>query len=251
MSVAELEKDATVRENEFKQEIATSNALLIQAQEAAKLTESLARIQATNEASKRQEEMEKVVEQRRAEHVLETMRANDLNISKVATERKIVEAEGQARSIELSADAHLYKMRKEAEAELIKAQNEAEASLVKAQREAEGNLIKAQKNAEGILAVLNAQADGMRDLSTSADPTFLQFYLGLEKGLPQELARYHSTTVQGLKPQISIWNTGSGTNDNALLPLVNMVQSMAPVIDGLQKHTNLKLSIDKIKPTDN
>lgn len=238
MSVAELEKDATVRENEYKQEIATSNALLIEGQETAKLKESLARIQATNEALKRQEEMEKEVQQRRAEHVLEAMRANDLNLSKVATERKIVEAQGHARSIELEADAHLYKIRKEAEADLIKAQNEAEALLIKAQREAEGNLTKAQKNAEGILAVLNAQAD----------PAFLQFYLGLEKGLPQELARYHSTTVQGLKPQISIWNTGGDNTNNPLLPLVNMVQSMAPVIDGFQKHTNIKLPVDPVNP---
>lgn len=228
MSVSELEKDATLRENEFKQEIANSNALLIQAQETAKLKESLARIEATNEALKRQEEMEKEVEQRRAEHVLETMRANDLNVSKVATERKIVEAQGLARSIQLEADAHLYKATKEAEADLIKA----------------------QKNAEGILAVLNAQADGIRDLSSSADPTFLQFYLGLEKGLPQELARYHAETMKGLNPQVSIWNTGSHNHDSTLLPLVNMVQSIAPVIDGFQKHTGLKLPVDMVKPID-
>ncbi len=258
VSVAEMEKDATIRENEYQQAIAESKARLVQVREAAKLKESLAVIEATNEASKRKEEMEREVEQLRAIHVLETMRANDLNLSKVASERIIVDSQGKARSIEIQADAHLYQIQrgaeellinaqKEAEATFIKAQKEAEGNFIKAQKEADGNLIKAQKEAEGILALLNAQATGMRDLSTSADPAFLQFYLGLEKGLPQELARYHAETVKNLKPQISLWNTGSEPN-SSLLPITNMIQSMAPLIDGFQKHTKIKLPIGEIKP---
>lgn len=95
--------------------------------------------------------------------------------------------------------------------------------------------------------MLNAQADGMRDLVSSADLVFPQFYLGLEKGLQQELARYHAETM---KPQVSIWNTGGSNNETTLLPLINMVQLMAPAIDGFQKHTSLKLTFDVIKPVD-
>jgi hypothetical protein len=77
----------------------------------------------------------------------------------------------------------------------------------------------------------------MRD----ADPAFLQFYLGLEKRLPQELTRYHAETVKGLKPQVSIWKTGSQNNAFSLF---------CDPIHGFQKHKGLKLT-DKIKPENN
>ncbi len=214
--VAEMEKQATVVENQQQQDVAQSNALLKKIQEESRLMEQLATINANNESKKREEEMMRDVEERRAERELETLRANDLNKSKVSAERMIVEANGEAESI----------------------QRLAHANFIKAQKEADGALYKSQKCAEGIEAMLNAQAAGLANLlDCGAQPDIIKFYLGLEKGLPQELTRLQAEGLRDMKPQVSIWNTGSDANQqDATIPLIKMFQSFAPMMDGMQKH---------------
>jgi flotillin len=208
--VSEMERHATLKENEQQGFIAQSNAELARIREDARLQEQLARINADNESLKREEEMRKIVEEKRAQRELERMRADDLNLSKIKAERAVVEADGEAESIRRIADAHLYK---------------------------------SQQEAQGILAVLDAQATGLHNLTREADPELVKFYLGLEKNLPQELTRLQAEGLRDMKPAISVWNTGSDANhQNIALPLTNLFQSFAPLMDGMRKNGNIDLS---------
>lgn len=207
--VSEMERAATLKENEQRGFIAQSNAELAQIREEARKQEQIAKIQADNESLKTEEEMRKIVEERRAQRELERMRADDLNLSKISAERAVVEADGEAQSIRRIADANLYK---------------------------------SQQEASGILAVLTAQADGLHRLTHEADPDLLKFYLGLEKNLPQELTRLQAEGLRDMKPTISIWNTGNDANQSDVaLPFTRLFQSFAPLMDGMKKNANLDL----------
>jgi len=151
------------------------------------------------------------VERQRAQRQLEKLRADALMQSKVAAEQKVVEAEGTAQSIRLVAEANLYRQEQEA---------------------------------KGVQALLEAHSAGLESVLVSSqnDPDLAKFYLGLKERLYQDLAAEQAKAFRDLKPQISVWNTGAGSpSDNPLDVLTRGFQSLAPVMDGLQKHTGLNV----------
>jgi len=54
-----------------------------------------------------------------------------------------------------------------------------------------------------------------------------------------------------MKPQISVWNTGSNANSDPISPILKTVQSMAPMLDGLHKHTDFEVPEWLIKKKSN
>jgi flotillin len=210
VSLAKMDMEARVAENERNETVATSNARLAEVEAEARLTKEKANVQTDNEVQRRNEELLMVVEQQRAQRELEKLRADGLTVSKVDAEKKIVEAEGEATAIRTVAEANLYKQEQEA---------------------------------LGVQALLEAHAKGLSGviLSAKGNPDLAKFYLGLKDRLYQDIAEQQAAAFKGMNPQVSIWNTGSGADSSPFDGLVKGFQTMAPVVDGLQKHSGLKL----------
>jgi len=210
VSLAKMDMDAKISENERNETIATSNAQLAEVEAKARKTKELANIQTDNEVNRQNELLLQEVERQRATRELEKLRADQLSKSQVSAEQKVVEADGDAKAIRTVAEANLYKQELEA---------------------------------KGTQAILEAHSAGLKALISSAqgDPGLAKFYLGLKDRLYQDIAAQQSAALQGLKPQISVWNMGGTTSSNPLETLTKGFQSLAPMVDGLQKHTGLNI----------
>lgn len=206
IALASMDTEATVQENQRKQTVAQSGAALAESLAQANLRSRLAEIEAANASEKRNEEMLQIVEEARAKRELEKLRANKLTGVRVASEGVLVEAEAKARAIELIAAAELKSE---------------------------------QLRATGLQAVLEAHARGLDSIrsASGANADLVKYYLALDRGLFEKVAKSQADAMQNLKPTISIWNTGDGGSaDSASTPIVKMVQSMVPLLDGLHKH---------------
>lgn len=211
IATAEIERNAMVKENERNAEIATSNAALAKAEAEAKQVSEVARIEAENNARMREAELEKQVFELKKQMEMEEKRSRLLTAATVSAEAEVAEAEGKAKAMELLADAKFYQQSKEA---------------------------------EGIQVTYDARAAGLERLYSAAgsDKDLVKYELGLDKELFKKLAEENAKAVQGLNPKINIWNTGNSTAD-PMNPILNIVQSMAPMLNGLEGKIDLsKLS---------
>lgn len=124
---------------------------------------------------------------------------------------------------------------------LAKAIVEAEAI----ERNADALFYSEKKKAEAIELTLQAQANGLRMIyeSCGRHPALTQFYLALNANLYPELAKQSAEAVRGLNPKINIWNTSgdSDKNSDTMQPILKMVQSFAPLMEGLQTQGNVKI----------
>lgn len=131
--------------------------------------------------------------------------------TKVAAEQVIAEAEGKAAAIRQLADATLYEKQKEAEA---------------------------------IQVALMAHSNGLEAImkACNGDASTAKFYLGLKEGIYEKLAESQAKAVTGMKPSISVWNTGPNAGDSdPIAPILRTVQSVAPMLDGLHKHSDFQM----------
>lgn len=152
---------------------------------------NLAIVEADMARKYKEVELQREVDIKTKEQMLEHNRANTL-----------AKATVDAEALERLADAHLYQKRKEA---------------------------------DGVLALYQAQAEGLdRIVSACNDSDLAQFYLALNANLYPELAEKSAKAVQNLKPKVHIWNTGNGNQNNDIAgPFTRMIQSFAPMLDGL------------------
>jgi flotillin len=104
VATAEIERDATLKENEREKIILKSNAEVKEVEAEAHRVTEVSRIEADMAAQTRENELLKEVEQRRAEQMLEAERANLMSV-----------AISQAEAMERKADAHLYQKDREAQ----------------------------------------------------------------------------------------------------------------------------------------
>lgn len=208
-TVAQMDTEAIIAENERKQEICRSNAKLEITKNESKRRTLIANIEADFESTKRFIELKRAVELRRQEKMLEKLRADQLQTIKVEAEQKIAEAGGIATTTKLNADAILYRR---------------------------------QKKAESTKALLLAHAAGIKSIvmSCEGDQSLSQFYLSLDKGLYEKLAKEHTKTIQGMSPKINIWNTGDNVSAiDCLQPLVESVNSVSPLLDSVKQDLNI------------
>jgi flotillin len=202
--IAKAEKEAKLVEYQRDQEVAESLKNLQVAKATYQKETAIAQINATAEAEERQWKLQKGVEERRKEQELEKKRADLYTTTTVQAEIAIKEAEGEAQSIRVKADAELYAQ---------------------------------QQVAEGIKALRQAEAEGLQLLIKSAgDVDGLNRYLMIRDNLLPELADKQAKALQGLNPRISVWQTGEGTKGlNGTL--TDLFKTGMPLFDGIKEQT--------------
>ncbi len=224
-----VESEATLVENQRRQEILKSSAELEKTRAEQNLIITQAKIKSENEALITRMELEKEVEVKRSQMELEKQRASDLSSTQVKAEMEAKEAEGKANSQKILIDASFYTIQREAEAKLYAKQKEAEAMIYSKIKEA-----------QGIEAIYSAQAEGIKKLidSFGGNPQSLISYTMMDKGIYEKLAESNAKAIQGLNPKITVW-----TNDptKGMEPIQNLAKSVIPLLDTIESQTNYKL----------
>jgi flotillin len=190
-------------------ELVASNATLEEAKAASKRRGDIANVEASMATKLRQTELQANVELKRQTQLIEQLRADKLTATRVAAEQTIAEAEGRAESMRKIADAELYEE---------------------------------VKRAEGVQALLLAHSSGLGSIinACGGDSSTARFYLALKDDLFVKLAQEQARAVTGMQPKISVWNTGSGETSNTSAPILKLVQSFAPMLDGIHQHTDFR-----------
>ncbi|RIA88063.1 hypothetical protein C1645_826891 [Glomus cerebriforme] len=206
---SKVEADTILIENERKVAIAQANMNLATKESEFERAKNVAAIEATQAAKMRESELQKQVEERRL--LSETERLRVQYVSKATAEFEAAKA---------NANARLYEKQKEAEAELFKK----------------------QKEAEGLLAVYNAQAQGIKNLMDAfgGDRYAALQYIMIERGVYQQLAKENASAIQGLNPNITVWNTGNDASGSGNAnPIANIFQSLPPLLSTIQEQTGI------------
>lgn len=224
--VAVFEKNATITENERERDIAESKTKLTIAKAEFDRQTKIAEYEAHAISEKRQLELQKEVEEFRARQETEKLRASEFAAASVHAEVSIKTAEGEGSALKIKAAA------------------EAEAIILKAN----AMLLQKQNEAKGILALRQAEAEGLEKLITSAGGVDkLNSYLMIKDNVIEHVAETQAKSVQGMKPNITIWNTnpgnGNGNNDAGNLSSVvaDLVKTGVPLVDGIHKSTGIDL----------
>ncbi len=204
-SCAELDVNAVIVENTNAQKRAESTRDLELKQTAFGYDAALAKTVAHAELEIKKNEYEKNVEIARAARETETRRATELTKITVDAEAAIARAKGEARAVEIAADAHLYQK---------------------------------QREADGIRAAFQAQADGVSLLmdSVSGDGKTLLQYLMIDRGVFEKLARENGNAIRGLNPKITVW---SGADSSASAPITSLLKSLPPLFETIHDQTGM------------
>jgi uncharacterized membrane protein YqiK len=195
--IAILQQQAVEVENKQKELIAKSNADLAKKEAEMKAVEEKAKVESKAVIQKSYEEQQKLVEMKHAEKQLEHFKATLLQKAKVEKEKELIDAEAYMNSVKKRAEADKYAK----------------------QQEADALLYMAVKKADGEFQELKAKGDGLGKLFSGSgnNADLVQFYLGDKSGLFTNIAKQQSDGLQGLKPNITVWNTGN--DPKALNPL--------------------------------
>ena len=249
-----IEQEAKIKENEREKAIALSNAELNEIRAESMRRSEVARIESEMIAKTREMEMQRELDEKRRDQQTEKFRSEQL--SKTIAESESMErmADADKYKIQQHADGKFYSELKEAEADKYKIQQhadgkfyselkEGEADKYKIEQHADGTFHAELKEAEAILAKHNANADGLDNImkTMNNEHTLMQFYLGLNSGIYPKLAEESAKAVRGLNPKINIWNTGSDAQNNNDIgkPIINLLKSFGPALDGLDGHVKL------------
>jgi len=221
--VSQIEAQTAINETVRKKEKAAAEADLKKRQVELDMEIQVAQINAKRIAECKDAELQKNVEERRAETEYARLTATDLNKMRIQREKIEQQADAELYAARKKADAGFYEKQKmaegnrltlqiEADANLYAKSKEAEAIQLTGRAEAEAALYARQKEAEGINAIYEAQYQGFSKLREAfgGEDTLMKFLM-LEKGLFQDLANANANAIQGLNPKINIWNTSSYT----------------------------------------
>lgn len=211
MNLAEMDSKAISSENLQKENIAKSNAKLsvIEAEQN-KLTK-IAKITSEREAELKDMELKEAVNKAKVKMTTEELRSSEFAKACVDAEIKVKLVEAEALSIKAKAEAELYKK---------------------------------QKEAEGIQAVFSSEAKGIENLlkSFNGDTNALTTYLMLQKDQYTKLAEANAKAIKDLNPKITVWNTGSNNENDALGGTIrNLMQSIPPLFTTIQDQTGVKI----------
>jgi flotillin len=202
-----IEAETALIENSKNQEIIKSKAELekIRAEQDLIIKQALIKSEQESEVLKMQ--LMKDVEIKRSDMELEKQRALDLTKTKVSAEMQIKNAEADAQSIKLKAEALLYAK---------------------------------QKEAEGTTAMYNAQSEGLEKLvkSFNGDARALLSYTMMDRGIYEKLADSNAKAINDMKPKITVW-----TNDakNSMDTIQNLSKSVVPLMDTIKDQTGYSL----------
>lgn len=247
--ISKIDADTAVLETQRKSEKAKADAELTTKQTELDRDIKLAQIAACRQAEMRDAELQKGVEQKKAETELERLRATDVTKSKIAREvaqqnadahvyAQSKEAEAAYFSKVKEADAAFYACQKQADADLCAKQKEADAAFYARQKQAEADLSAKQKEAEGLVAMAHAYDKLSNSLGGSQG--LLQWIM-IENNLPVRMTEANGKAVQGLQPKICVWNTGeaSATGADAMAPVRNLMQGLPPIFSTVADQTGI------------
>lgn len=238
--ISKIEAETSIRETERKKEKATAEADLTNKQTELDRDIKLARISASRAAEARDAELQKDVENKRAQTELERLRATDVTkaMAKRETDKEAADAKFYTHNRE--ADAAWYKKTKEVESAYLQATRAAEANYFAREKEAQASLITRKLEAEGISAL----AKSYGELSTALGGSDgLLKYLMLEKGTYGELARANADAIKGLQPKINVWTTGpagEGGSGDPSAAIRNIFQTLPPLFSTIEDQTGIR-----------
>ncbi|KZF20044.1 flotillin domain-containing protein [Xylona heveae TC161] len=208
--ISKIDAETAVLETQRKSEKASADAQLTNKQTELNMGINLARIKAQRQAEATDAELQREVEQKRAEMELERLRATDVTKSKIEKE-----------SAQQKADADYYTLVKNSDSSMYKEKT----------KEAEALFFSRQKEAQGLSEMAKAYS-------------LLMQYLMLQNNVYEKLANANAAAIQGLQPKITIWNTdssGSGTasNTDSAAAIRNLYQSLPPLFSTINEQTGL------------
>ena len=254
--IAKIHANTAVLETERKVEKANADQKLRTREIEISRELNLEQIVANRAAEERDAELQKGVEEKRAQMELERLRATTVTQAKIARESAQEKADADLYSSNKKADAQQYNQEAEAEAVYKRTARDAEAAQYKRtkdaearerdaeatyfvkQREAEASFLAQKKEAEGLLEMAKAYG-AMADVM--GGPQGLMQYLMLKENTFEKLAAQNANAIQGLQPKINVWNTGNqGEGVDSTAPIRNLFQSLPPLLSTIQDQTGMQ-----------
>ncbi|KAF7508949.1 hypothetical protein GJ744_008505 [Endocarpon pusillum] len=235
--VSKIEAETAVLDTRRRGDKAQADAELTNRQTELNMGIQLAQIRAKRQAEAKDAELQKDVEQKKAETELERLRATDVTRSKIAKETAQQKADAQFYTETKAADAHIYSQRQDAEGAYFRQLKDAEAVYARQIKEADAAFYAKKKEAEGITAVAQAYK-GMAEVM--GGPQGLLQYMMLQNNTYERLALANAKAINGLQPKITVWNTGenAGSSDSTA-PIRNLFQSLPPLFSTINDQTGI------------
>ncbi len=235
--VSKIEAETAVLDTRRRGDKAQADAELTNRQTELNMGIQLAQIRAKRQAEAKDAELQKDVEQKKAETELERLRATDVTRSKVAKETAQQEADAQFYTETKSADAHIYSERQDAEGAYFRQLKDAEGVYARQIKEADAAFYAKRKEAEGISAIAQAYK-GMAEVM--GGPQGLLQYMMLQNNTYEKLALANAKAVNGLQPKITVWNTGENAGgSDSTAPIRNLFQSLPPLLSTINDQTGI------------
>jgi flotillin len=211
--LAELQAAAKIGENKQAEEIAKSEAKLRITQAEQNKAVQITQIQVAKETQLKDLEMTELNNQAAVKTHTQELKAKILAEASVNADALLTRTKAEAEAVKMKADADLYQK----------------------QREAEGVKSVYGSEAEGLLALIKA---------FNGDNNAALTYLMSRTDTFSKLAKINADAIQGLKPQITVWNTSSadGQNGNGVTDVFrNIMQSIPPLFTTIQDQTGVKI----------
>lgn len=235
--VSKIEAETAVLDTRRRGDKAQADAELTNRQTGLNMDIQLAQIKAKRQAEAKDAELQKEVEQKKAETELERLRATDVTKSKIARETAEQKADAAFYTETKNADGRVYSERQNAEAGYYRQTREAEAAYTQEIKQADAALYAKQKEAEGITAVAQAYK-GMAEVM--GGPQGLLQYMMLQNDTYEKLALANAKAIEGLRPRITVWNTGENSaGADPTAPIRNIFQSLPPLLSTIHDQTGM------------
>ncbi|KAF2724248.1 hypothetical protein K431DRAFT_154689 [Polychaeton citri CBS 116435] len=267
--IAQINAKTALAETDRKVEKANADQKLKKREIEIERDLNLEQIAAQRAGEERDAELQKGVEQKRADMELERQRAETVTKAKIARESAEQKADADLYSQKQKADGLKYNQQMEAEAIQFRAQKDADASLYKKTRDAEAVLFAKEKEAQAMLlqrqreaearerdaeanfTVRKREAEGLTEMakaygalaSVLGGPQGLIQYLMLQDGTYEKLATANAKAINGLQPKINVWNTGSQGSEGVMdptAPIRNLFQCLPPMLSTIQDQTGMQ-----------
>ena len=255
--ISKIEAETAVLETRRKGDKSEADAELTNRQTELDMGVQLAQIRARRAAEARDAELQKDVEQKKAETELERLRAKDVVKSKIQRETAQQETDANMYRDMKSADARNYVQKQNTEANYFSEvknsdgrmytnKQDAEIGLFKRTKEAEGEYIRNIKDADAAFYARKKEAEGIEAMakaytelgSAFGGPQGLLQYLMLKDNVYEKLALANAKAINGLQPKITVWNTGTDGTDSGS-PIRNIMQSLPPLLSTIQEQTGI------------
>lgn len=265
--ISKIEAETAVLETKRKGDKAQADAEFTNRQTELDMGVQLAQIKARRAAEARDAELQKEVEQKKAETELERLRAKDVVRSKIQRETQQQEADAnlyrdmkaadarnyvQKQTSEAayfnevkSADGRVYANKQDAETGLFKQTKEAEGVYVRQTKEAEAIYFRQIKEADAAYYAKMKEAEGVEAMAKAykelgeafGGPQGLLQYMMLKENVYEKLALANAKAINGLAPKITVWNTGDQPDSTA--PIRNLMQSLPPLLSTIHEQTGI------------